>query len=188
MGQAKGKRRQEDNPPNQPEKQLEGPVEGVLRGLDRVIPGFSELVKGLEKSEAFQERLKAANAEIERRMGKAPPLTRAGGTRRSTIPARTNLKVSRTTLEKESPMPAPRKDVIADMFDEGDRLMVIAELPGIDEKDIEVEVKGDRLVLFARSQGRRYHKDIELPCMVRDKPSSTYKNGILRISLEKEPK
>ena len=90
MGQAKGKRRKEDNPQNQQEKQPEGPVEGVLRGLGEVIPGFGELVKGLEKSEAFQERLEAANAEIERRMGKAPPSRRAGGTRRSIIPARTN--------------------------------------------------------------------------------------------------
>jgi HSP20 family protein len=188
MGQAKGKRRKEDNPRNQQEKQLEGPVEGVLRGLDEVIPGFGELVKGLEKSEAFQKRLEAANAEIERRMGKAPPLRRAGGTRRSTIPARTNLKVSRTTLGEESPVPAPQRDVITDMFDEGDNLVIIAELPGVNEKDIEIEVKGDRLVLFARSQGRQYHKDIVLPRTVKEKPSLTYKNGILKISLEKEPK
>lgn len=163
-------------------------MEGVLRGLGEVIPGFGELVKGLEKSEAFQERLEAANAEIERRMGKAPPLTRAGGTRRSTIPARTTLKVNRSTLGEESQVPSPQKDVIADMFDEGDRFMIIAELPSIDEKDIEIEVKGDRLVLFARSQGHQYRKEVELPCMVKGKPGLTYKNGILRIRLEKEPK
>jgi HSP20 family protein len=188
MGQAKAKRRREDNPQNQREKQPEGPVEGVLRGLGEVIPGFGELVKGLEKSEAFQERLEGANAEIERRMRNPPPSSRVGGTRRSIIPAKTTLRASRSTLRKESPAPALQKDVIADMFDEGDRFMVIAELPGIDEKDIEIKVKGDRLVLFARSQGRQYHKDIVLPCTVKEKPSLTYKNGVLKISLEKEPK
>jgi HSP20 family protein len=188
MGQVKGKRRKEDIPQNQHEKPSEGPVEGVLRGLGEVIPGFGELVKGLEKSEAFQERLETANAEVERRMGKAPPLTRGGGARRSIIPARTTLKVNRSTLGEESSVPTPQKDMITDMFDEGDNLVIIVELPGVNEKDIEIEVKGDRLVLFARSQGRQYHKDIELPCMIRDKPSSTYKNGILKISLEKEPK
>jgi HSP20 family protein len=66
--------------------------------------------------------------------------------------------------------------------------VIIAELPGVDEKDIEIEVKGDRLVLFARSQDRQYHKDIVLPCTVKENPSLTYKNGILKISLEKEPK
>jgi HSP20 family molecular chaperone IbpA len=176
VGQAKGKRRKEDNPQNQPEKPPEGPVEGVLRGLDKVIPGLGELVKGLEKSEAFQERLEAADAEIERCMEKAPTSSRVIGNRRSIIPPRTNLKVSRTTLGKESSAPSPQKDIIADMFDEGDRFMVIAELPGIDEKDIEIEVKGNRLVLFARSQGRQYHKDIVLPGTVKG-------NQVLRIRM-----
>jgi HSP20 family protein len=188
MGQYKKKGEVKHNPEVEPESQPEGMVEGALQGLGEIIPSFGELVKGLEKSEAFQERLEAANAEVERRMGKSPPLTRAGGTRRSIIPARTNLKVSRTTLGKESSVPSPQRDVITDMFDEGDNLVIIAELPGVNEKDIEIEVKGDRLVLFARSQGRQYHKDIVLPCTVKEKPSLTYKNGILKISLEKEPK
>jgi HSP20 family protein len=187
MGQVKNKRAKGNNPQNRPVKPPEGPVEGVFRGLDEVIPGFGELVKGLEKSEAFQKRLEAANTEVERRMGKAP-LTRAGGTRRSSIPPRTNLKVSRTTLREESSVSTPRKDVITDMFDEGDNLVIIAELPGVNEKDIEIEVEGDRLVLFARNQGRQYHKDIVLPCTVKEKPSSTYKNGILKIRLEKGSK
>ena len=188
MGQVKGKRRKEDNPQNRPVKPPEGPVEGVFRGLGEVIPGFGELVKGLEKSAAFQERLQAANIEVERRMGKAPPLSRAGGAGRSIIPPGTNLKARRTTLGKEAFVAAPQRDVITDMFDEGDNLVIIVELPGIDEKDIEIEVKGDRLALFARSPGRRYHKDIVLPCSVKEKPGLTYKNGILKISLEKEPR
>jgi HSP20 family molecular chaperone IbpA len=31
--------------------------------------------------------------------------------------------------------------VNADIFDEGDKLVIIAELPGIDEKDIKIAVK-----------------------------------------------
>ena len=188
MGQEKKKARGKNNLEVEPESQPEGMVEGTLHGLGKIIPGFGELVKGLEKSEAFQERLENANAEIERRMGKAPQLRRAGGTRRSTIPARTTLKVSRTTLGEESPVPAPQRGVITDTFDEGDCLVIIAELPGVDEKDLKVEVKDDRLVLFARSQSRQYRKEVELPCMVKGKPGLTYKNGILRISLEKESK
>ena len=188
MGQDKKKGEVKYNPEVEPESQPEGMVEGTLHSLGKIIPGFGDLVKGLEKSEAFQERLEDANAEIERRMEKAPPLRRAGGTRRSIIPARTTLKVSQTTLGEESPVPAPQRDVFTDTFDEGNCLMVVAELPGIDEKDIEVEVKADRLVLFTRSQGRQYHKVVDLPCTVKDRPSLNYKNGILRISLEKEPK
>jgi len=188
MGQEKRKGSDKHNLEVEPESQPKGMVEGALHGLGKIIPGFGELVKGLEKSEAFQERLEAANAEIEHRMEKARPPRRGWGTRRSIIPARTTLKVSQTSLEEESPVPAPQKDVITDTFDEGDRLVVIAELPGVDEKDIEVEVKGDRLFLFAKSRSHQYHKVVDLPCTVKDSPGLTYKNGILRISLEKEPK
>ncbi len=188
MGQEKRKGSDKHNLEVEPESQPKGTVEGTLHGLGKIIPGFGELVKGLEKSEAFQERLEAANAEIEHRMEKARPPRKGWGTRRSIIPARTTLKVSQTTLGEESPVPAPQKDVIADTFDEGDRLVVIAELPGVDEKDIEVEVKENRLVLFAKSRSHQYHKVVDLPGTVKDSPSLTYRNGILRISLEKEPK
>jgi HSP20 family protein len=188
MGQEKARRKGKDSPEAEPESQPEGMVEGALHGLSKIIPGFGELVKGLEKSEAFQERLEAANTEAERRMGEIPSLRRTSGNRRSIIPARTTLRVSKTTLKEESPVPAPQRDVITDTFDEDNCLLVIAELPGIKEEDIVVEVKGDRLVLFAESQSHQYHKEVSLPCAVKDNPDLTYNNGVLRIILEKEPK
>lgn len=188
MRQAKAKRRKEPNLRNQPEKPPEGPVDGVLRGLGEVIPGFGGLVKGLESSAAFRQRLAAANIESERLMGKAPPLTRSGGTRTSIIPPGNNLKESRTTYGQESMVTAPRREVIIEIFDEGENLTIIAELPGVIEKDIEIEVKGSRLGLFARSPDRQYQKTIILPCTVQEKTNFTYNNGILRITLVKELK
>ena len=188
MGQEKQTGRGKNNLEVEPESQPGGIVEGTLHGLGKIIPGFGDLVKGLEKSEVFQERLEEANAEIKRRMGQASSLKRTGGARRSTIPPRTTLRGSQNTLREKSPVSAPQRDVITDTFDEGDCLVIIAELPGVDEKDIKVEVNDDRLVLSARSQGRQYRKEVELPCMVKGKPGLTYKNGILRIRLEKEPK
>ena len=170
------------------EEEVSGVAEGAPRGLGKIIPGFGELVKGLEKSEAFQERLKAANAELERQLEKAPPLKRVEGTRRSIIPPKTTLKVSQTTLREEAAAPPPQREVVTDIFDEGDYLKVIAELPGVDEKDIKAEVRENLLILSAQATARGYHKEIELPCLVRDELSSTYKNGILQITMEKEQK
>ena len=167
------------------EEEVSGVTEGALRGLGKIIPGFGELVKGLEKSEAFQERLKAADAEIERQLEKAPPLKRVEGTRRSIIPSKTTLKVSRTTLGEEAAVQPPQREVTTDIFDEGDCLKVIAELPGVDEKDIKAEVKGNLLILSARVTGREYYKEIELPCLVKAELNLTYKNGILQITIKK---
>ena len=169
----------------QEEDDAEGITQGALRGLGKIIPGFGELVKGLEKSEAFQERLKAADAELERQLEKAPPLKRVEGTRRSIIPPKTTLKVSRTTLREEAAAPPPQREVVADIFDESDYLKVIAELPGVDEKDIKAEVRDNLLILSAQATGREYYKEIELPCLVKNKLNLTYKNGILVVRIKK---
>ena len=169
----------------QEEDDAEGITQGALRGLGKIIPGFGELVKGLEKSEAFQVRLKAADAELERQLEKAPPLKRVEGTRRSIIPPKTTLKVSRTTLREEAAAPPPQREVVADIFDESDYLKVIAELPGVDEKDIKAEVRDNLLILSAQATGREYYKEIELPCLVKNELNLTYKNGILVVRIKK---
>ena len=140
----------------------------------------------MEKSEAFQERLKAADAEIEHQLEKASPLKKVEGTRGSIIPPKSTLKVSRTTLREESASQPPRREVIADVFDEGDYLKVIAELPGIDEKDLKARVKGNQLVISAQAAGRQYYKEIELPCLVKEELNLSYKNGILQVTMKKE--
>jgi hypothetical protein len=70
MGQSKKKGQSKKNLEVEPESQPEGMVESTLQSLSKIIPGFGDLIKGLEKSEAFQERLEDTNAEIERRMVK----------------------------------------------------------------------------------------------------------------------
>ena len=169
----------------QEEDDAEGITQGALRGLGKIIPGFGELVKGLEKSEAFQERLKAADAELERQLEKAPPLKRVEGTRRSIIPPKSTLKVSQTTLREEAAALPPQREVVADIFDEGDYLKVIVELPGVDEKDIKAEVRDNLLILSAQTTGREYYKEIELPGLVKDKLNLTYRNGILVVRIKK---
>jgi HSP20 family protein len=79
------------------------------------------------------------------------------------------------------------REPIVDVFDEKNYILVIAELPGVSEDKIKVEVVGDILNLTASDTDRKYAKEILLPSKV--KPSSlktAYQNGILEIKLEKE--
>jgi len=79
------------------------------------------------------------------------------------------------------------REPIVDVFNEVDHILVIAELPGVTEEKIKVEVAGDILNLTATDTDRKYAKEILLPSKV--KPSSlktAYQNGILEIKLEKE--
>ena len=73
------------------------------------------------------------------------------------------------------------------VFDEEDRILVIAELPGVSEDEIKVEVAGDILNLTASDSDRKYAKEILLPSKVKGESIKTsYKNGILEITLGKE--
>ena len=49
-----------------------GVTERVLKGLSNIFPGLGGLIKGLEKSEAFQERLKEIDKEVEKRVKETP--------------------------------------------------------------------------------------------------------------------
>jgi HSP20 family protein len=83
---------------------------------------------------------------------------------------------------------SPKSDIrepIVDIFDEKDRLQVIAELPGVDETDIAHSVKGTVLTITAGKGERKFHKEIDLGIPVKKNPVSHYKNGILEINLTK---
>jgi len=187
----------------QREEEITGVTQGTLRGLGKMIPGFGELVKGLEKSEAFQERLKDLEGDIEKELEKATALKRGPGARKSIIPPRTTPtrggQVARGGII--SPQSAPRtnraapkmkpagvlspREVIIEILDEGEHLKIIAELPGFAERGIQVQVKDSVLIVTARGQGRRYQEEIKLPCAVNDTTNMTYRNGVLQVILDK---
>jgi len=79
------------------------------------------------------------------------------------------------------------REPIVDIFDEGDKLVVIAELPGVEESDVSFEVKDDILNLSAEAKDRKYSKEVLLPSSVdANSAESSYKNGILEIKLRKK--
>jgi HSP20 family protein len=77
------------------------------------------------------------------------------------------------------------REPIVDVFDEADRLQVIVELPGVEEKDISIELKNSTLLLTAGKGERKYKKEIDLGVPVKGEPKKQYKNGILEINLKK---
>ena len=79
------------------------------------------------------------------------------------------------------------REPIVDVFDEKDHILVIAELPGVSESKVKIEVAGDILNLTASDKDKKYAKEILLPGKVKPAPlKTTCKNGILEITLEKE--
>ena len=78
------------------------------------------------------------------------------------------------------------REPITDVFDEKEEIKVYAEMPGVNEKDIKLDLKGDILDILAQSGDRKYHKEVLLPAKVKAETlTSSYKNGILEVKIEK---
>ena len=87
---------------------------------------------------------------------------------------------------EEGTVVAEVREPLVDVLDEGDHVVVLAELPGVEEKDIHLEVKDDILELTAEARDRKYSKEVLLPSEVEaDIMESSYRNGILEIKLMK---
>ena len=75
------------------------------------------------------------------------------------------------------------RDPAVDVLQEGDRIRVIAELPGVSEADIEYEVKGDVLTISTKG-ARKYHAEVLLPQRAQKEGiQSSYNNGVLELKL-----
>jgi len=86
---------------------------------------------------------------------------------------------------EEGPTVVEVREPLVDVFDEEQEVLVVAELPGVGEEEVRVEVQDDILSLETTGE-RRYAKEILLPQPV-DATSlqKAYKNGILELRLKK---
>lgn len=78
------------------------------------------------------------------------------------------------------------REPIVDLLDEGDHLVAVAELPGMEEGAIQWKLKDNVLIISAESEDRKYYKELLLAAHVDEKRvQSSYKNGILELKLWK---
>lgn len=106
-----------------------------------------------------------------------------------------------TTKQEHSPL----ADIRIDVSETDSEIRLRAELPGLEEKDIDLELTRDVLTLrgekrFQKEEdGRNYHlvecsygsfsRTIRLPFEAESKDvSATYKNGLLTVSIQKPVK
>jgi len=63
---------------------------------------------------------------------------------------------------------------------------VVAELPGVDKKDIQLHGTEDTLTISVDIPQRRYFKEIKLPSKIKVTEAKTgYKNGVLEVTFPK---
>jgi HSP20 family protein len=100
-----------------------------------------------------------------------------------------NLKPSR-----RGPQVKEEREPLVDIIETDGEVHVVAELPGVDKKDITLHGTEDTLTISVDIPQRRYYKEVKLPSKVNVNEAKTgYKNGVLEITFpkvkeEKKPK
>jgi HSP20 family protein len=100
-----------------------------------------------------------------------------------------NLKPSR-----RGPQVKEEREPLVDIVETDGEVHVVAELPGVDKKDIELHGTEQTLTISVDIPQRRYYKEVALPARVSVNEAKTgYKNGVLEVTFpkikeEKKPK
>jgi len=98
-----------------------------------------------------------------------------------------NLKPSARRKPWESPFSLKEeREPLVDAIETEDEVRVVAELPGIEKEDVNLYSTSNTLTIKVDTEERKYYKELELPSEVDPKSArSTYKNGVLEVTLRK---
>lgn len=86
----------------------------------------------------------------------------------------------------------PRLDVkeerepLVDVISTDGEVKVVAELPGVEKKDIKLHGTENTLTISVDTPTRKYFKEIEMPATINPQVAKTaYKNGVLEVTVPK---
>jgi len=152
---------------------------GILKGIGSFLDLVSEMAEKGEREIKREGEISSKEKGFKAVYGFS---VRIGGEGRPLVEHFGNIREDR----EKGPVVDEVREPIADVFDEGDHLVVVAELPGVDEKDIKYELKDDILIISAETGNKKYYKETLLPTSVnKERISSSYRNGIFEIKLWK---
>ncbi len=157
--------------------------------------GFGKLFKGIgnfidligqmtEKGEEFVEKTKEFRGEgaLKDLKGIYGFSVKVGLGGKPTVEPFGNVKST-----PKGPVVDEAREPLVDIFEEENEIQVLAEMPGVEEQDVELEIKGDILIISAMGSDRKYHKELLLPSQVEPEAlSRSHKNGIFEARFKKK--
>ena len=150
---------------------------------------INDLDKLTEKSQTYQKRINIGKKGVMDLHVSSRPI-RGSDTIKPSSPLKISKPKSKTpSTSTQIPPTAPsieEKESIVDVFEEKDHINIMIELPGIEEKDVNLKIEDYILVISVVTPARKYYKEVKLPTSVKkDSVESKYRNGILEIKLRK---
>ncbi|MFC7074759.1 Hsp20/alpha crystallin family protein [Halovenus rubra] len=83
--------------------------------------------------------------------------------------------------------PEPTGNVHMDIHESDDEVRLVADIPGVDKEDIELQCDGRTLHLDATGETREYREQVSLPVSVDEQSAqATYNNGVLEVVFDRD--
>ena len=165
-----------------------GKIQGEKSKGEGLVGLINDLAKLAEKSQTYQKRINLGKKGVVELHVSSRPI------KGYTTKPSDRLKISKPknkTLPTSVPMPPTvfsivEKEPIVDVFEDGDNVNVMAELPGVEENDVNLKMKSNLLTISADTPVRKYYKEVKLPTSIKcDLIESKLRNGILEVKLRK---
>jgi HSP20 family protein len=84
--------------------------------------------------------------------------------------------------------PSTGREPLVDVMDEKDKYKIFVELPGVDKKNVKLDVAEDSVEIKTEDE-RKFYKMLYLDSAVdADSAKATYNNGVMTLELEKKAK
>jgi HSP20 family protein len=79
-----------------------------------------------------------------------------------------------------------KREPLVDTIEDKDSIKILAELPGVEKKDIKLHATSNKLIINVDNPDRSYYKELEFPFDVDVSTArSSYKNGVLEVNFTK---
>ena len=161
--------------PQDIEEWLRAPFDDMMKALDEGLP---------EESKDFMTEEDTPGGRVRRygpfiygfsytkEPGKEPEIKEFG-----------NIRPSYKRIE---PVPGGEREPLIDVIEQKDLYEVVAELPGVEKKDLKLHATEDSLEIKTENE-IRFFKEIHFDTPVDPKSATaTYKNGVLSVKLKKK--
>ena len=149
---------------------------------------INDLARLAEKSETYQKRINLGKGGVIDLRVRSRPIR--------TYVTKPTVRLRISKPKQETPPTHPQtlptagsikeREPIVDIFEEEEQIRVMAELPDVEENQINLNIDNNTLTISTDTSDRKYYKKVELPEPVeKDSVESSYRNGILEVKLRK---
>ncbi|MDM7913046.1 MAG: Hsp20/alpha crystallin family protein [Methanotrichaceae archaeon] len=160
-------------------------VEGIVESMvGQFIPGLGGIIRALEQSSPeFRQRIADTDAEIRHRIDVGWSSKPVVDYHISTRPVKRGpMQTTPRPPSVRMPEKGPTREPIVDVLEGKEETTVIAELPGVSEEDLKVDLTGNTLEITAG----QFSKKVSLSRPAKAILEQSYKNGILQVKLSLE--